>query len=318
MSNNRAPLFLLIFLPFWLGFAFLSDLQNEKGNDLFKKGQVGKAKSQYQSAFKSDPKSPEIAYNLGNALYKESSFKDSLSAYEKAARVPKDAAFQSKAFYNLGNALYRNQDLPKAIEFYKQALRLNPRDEDAKYNLELLLKQSPPKDQDKKQDKQDQKDQKQKQDKDQQQNKKDQKDDKGGSGGQGSKDQESKGGGEGESGEKKEQKDQGEPEKGEFGNEEKKEEQKEPQPGEEEQPSGQGEKQDKGPEQEEKEKQEKELAAQEQKAPSQSESAPKTDAQIRAEQILGALENQEQQVLKFQNDPNKPRARARRVTEKDW
>ena len=114
------------------GFKFIADLKNEKGNDLYKKGQLGKAKTAYQGALKSDPQSPEIAYNLGNALYKESAFKESLAAYQKAAKTQKDTAFDSKAFYNLGGAYYRNQDLSKAIESYQQALRLNPRDEDTK------------------------------------------------------------------------------------------------------------------------------------------------------------------------------------------
>ena len=103
-------------LPLFLcGFSFLSEFKNEKGNGFYKKGQINKAKSEYLGAMKSDPKSPEIAYNLGNALYKEGSFKESLNAYQKAAKTQKDSNFKVKAFYNLGNNLYRNQDLPKAI-----------------------------------------------------------------------------------------------------------------------------------------------------------------------------------------------------------
>ena len=36
--------------------------------------------------------------------------------------------------------LFRREELEKAAEFYKQALRLDSKDEDAKYNLELLTK----------------------------------------------------------------------------------------------------------------------------------------------------------------------------------
>ena len=44
----------------------------------------------------------------------------------------------------------------------------------------------------------------------------------------------------------------------------------------------------------------------------------RSESQIRAEQILGALENQEQQVLKLQGSQKNSRIQARRSSEKDW
>ena len=189
-DDLRTWLILMGFVPFLCGFSFLSALKNEEGNKLYKKGQVGKAKNAYLSAQKSQPNSPEIAFNLGNAYYKEESFQDSLNSYKAAAKDERSPILQSKAFYNLGNNLFRRKELDKAKEFYKQALRINPKDEDAKVNLELLIKeqQDQKKDdqkQDKKEDKEDKKDQKdQKQDhgggqgqqKDQQDKKDDQQD----------------------------------------------------------------------------------------------------------------------------------------------
>ncbi len=272
---------------FFCGFSFLSDIKNEKGNEFYKKGQVGKAKSEYLGAMKSDPKSPEIAYNLGNALYKEGSFKESLSAYQKAVNTQKDADFQAKVFYNHGNSLYRNQDLPKAIESYKQALRLNPRDEDAKYNLELLLKQMPKnqdqkKDQQKEQQKQDQP--KQNQDQQQKQN---------------------ESGGSGDEGEKQNPSGEGQQQQGKIG--------------EKQDSSGSGEQQDQKDQKEEaKDNQGQGNEPDKQYIPGPEQAKPKSDADIRAEQLLSALENQEQQVLKFQNKPDNPQTRGRRVAEKDW
>ena len=295
---------LLFSSPFLFGFSFLADLKNEKGNELYKKGQVGKARTEYAGAMKSDPKSPEIAYNLGNALYKEGAFKESLGAYEKGAKTQKDPSFLSKAFYNLGNSLYRNQDPAKAIEFYKQALRLDPRDEDAKYNLELLLKKTPPKDQDKQKDQQ-------KQDQQQQKNQDQKKQDQGGSSGSEGKDQDKKDSkdekpseGQKSGGEEQEQSEPDEKQ----GEEQKKNE--EPQGQEEQKKPGQDQGQDmNGAQGEEKEKE---------PAAGADEAKPKTEADLRTEQILSALENQEQQVLKFQNNPDNPRMRGRQTAEKDW
>src|SRR5690606_12849664 len=44
-------------------------------------------------------------------------------------------------FYNKGVVYQMNEQLPECIEAYKQALRINPRDEQARQNLQKALKQ---------------------------------------------------------------------------------------------------------------------------------------------------------------------------------
>ena len=52
---------------------------------------------------------------------------------------------RAQAFYNLGNAQFKQQKYKEALESYKQSLRLNPSDQEAKYNYaytkRLLQKQ---------------------------------------------------------------------------------------------------------------------------------------------------------------------------------
>ena len=48
------------------------------------------------------------------------------------------------------------------------------------------------------------------------------------------------------------------------------------------------------------------------------EEKPKSDAEMRAEQILEALGNEEKQVLKFQSGEKNPRVVTRRTAGKDW
>ncbi|MBI3579107.1 MAG: tetratricopeptide repeat protein, partial [Ignavibacteriales bacterium] len=38
---------------------------------------------------------------------------------------------------NIGNSLFKTNKLPESIEAYKQALKLNPNDEDTRYNYQL-------------------------------------------------------------------------------------------------------------------------------------------------------------------------------------
>jgi len=129
----------------------------EEGNRLYEEGRFDEAHRQYLEALGEAPDSPLIRFNDGSALYKEENFDESLEAFRQAIESG-DSSFVSDAWYNVGGALYRQKQLPEALEAYKQALRANPRDIDAKHNLERVLEQmKQPQDQQKKPDDQNQK-----------------------------------------------------------------------------------------------------------------------------------------------------------------
>jgi tetratricopeptide (TPR) repeat protein len=270
MTGFLASVSILIISSLFLcGFSPISALKNEEGNRHYKKGQIGKAKSAYERAIHADPKSPEIAFNLGNVYYKEEAFKNSLDLYKKATKSRKPFDLQAKAFYNLGNALFRLNDTAKAAEFYKQALRLNPKDEDAKYNLELLTK---------KENQQEQQQQKKESEKEPQKDPPKMESPVGGHGPMEAKSPDEKPGDGGQQEDPQNQEHQEPQEDG--ASEQQKEEDRQPQ----DQPGSQ---------------------------------EVKSDAEMRADQILNALDNQEKQAMNMQTS-NQPPQRMKRVTEKDW
>jgi len=63
--------------------------------------------------------------------------------YEESAELL-DGLDTADAHYNRGNALARAGELSAAIQAYSRALELDPDHEDARFNRELLLQQSPP------------------------------------------------------------------------------------------------------------------------------------------------------------------------------
>lgn len=284
MKTSRKALTLVILcLPLY-GFDFYSKLKNEEGNRHYRKGRLGKAKSAYEKALRSKPESSEIAFNLGNTYYKEGSFAESLKNFKSAAGKASGPELQARAFYNIGNTLYRQEDLNKAGEFYKQALRIDPKDQDAKYNLELVeralsTKKDEPKDKEKKdqQKKEDQPQDQKEQNKDQNQGKEGQEQEP--RDGQEKQPKPTQGQGE----QKAPQQEQGQQEQG----------QSEPKEG------------------DQKKDQDQDQAGGE-------EPRPRSDAEARAEQILSALESGEQQAMKIQGSKNSPGPRVRRITEKDW
>ncbi|MCB9016286.1 MAG: tetratricopeptide repeat protein [Lentimicrobiaceae bacterium] len=156
-----------------------------KGNKLYEEGKYKDAEIDYRKAMEVAPKSVKGEYNLGNSLYKQENWEEAGRSFTNSAGKMKadDNTGKAAAYHNLGNSLFKAEKYQESIEAYKQALRLNPSDDDTRYNLSYALKklvqqqqqqQQQNKDdkQDDKQDKKDQQQQQQPQDqKDQQQDK---------------------------------------------------------------------------------------------------------------------------------------------------
>jgi len=121
------------------GPALASPNQLKEGNRLFKNGSYDKALKRYEDALVDTPYSNELKYNAGAAAYQAGDFAKAEN-YFKEAEGTAPPALKNAARYNRGNALFRQERLPDAIEAYKNALRLNPGDEDARYNLSVALR----------------------------------------------------------------------------------------------------------------------------------------------------------------------------------
>ena len=106
-----------------------------RGNRQYNKGNYEKSIERYERALGAAPESFEAIYNLGNALYKAERFDKAEQTMRKAAADSLRAdGERAEAFYNLGNAQFKQQKYKEALESYKQSLRLNPDDQEAKYN----------------------------------------------------------------------------------------------------------------------------------------------------------------------------------------
>ncbi len=161
-----------------------------EGNELYKSEKYTESEIAYRKSLEVNPRSLEGSYNLGNALYKQGKFPEAAEQYqlitgqgEKMAATPEGKARLSQAYHNMGNIFMNDKEYAKAVEMYKQSLRLNPKDDETRYNLALAQKllsdqqnqdQSQNQQNEEKQENQDQKDnqqQQQQQQEDQKQNK---------------------------------------------------------------------------------------------------------------------------------------------------
>ena len=147
-----------------------------EGNTEYAGGRYRNAEAAYKKSVEKAPQQFIGSYNLGNALYRQNKFDEASQQYFNASANNNVNELQSKAMFNMGNSLLKSEKYAESIEAYKKALRLNPKDEDARYNLSYAQKklQQQQQQQDQNKDNKDNKDKKDQQKKDQQQDKKDQ------------------------------------------------------------------------------------------------------------------------------------------------
>ncbi|MBI3313851.1 MAG: VWA domain-containing protein [Candidatus Omnitrophica bacterium] len=157
------------------GFYKSTETLIKDGNKKFSEKKYQSALEHYRKAQVKKPDDPTVSYDLAAALYQTDEFRDAAQNLEKVIQNEgkiKDPKLKANAYYNYGNVQYRLGNFDKSIEAYQKALEINPKDKDAKYNLEFLQKQKSmfeKKDQERKKDQQQQKPQQQNQDQQQKQ-----------------------------------------------------------------------------------------------------------------------------------------------------
>lgn len=150
------------------------------GNDLYGKQKFTDAEVNYRKALEKEQGLVQGHFNLGNSLYKQGKAEESAKEFEQVAIKAEEKETKAYAYYNMGNSHMQGQRYQEAVQSYIQSLKLNPSDQDAKYNLSYALeKMKQQQEQQKKDDKQDKnkdKQDKKEQNKDKQDNKDQQQD----------------------------------------------------------------------------------------------------------------------------------------------
>ena len=151
-----------------------------QGNKQFRSGDYPNAEVSYRKAIEKNPKNPQAVFNLGNALMAQKKDSAAVVQFESASKLETNPLRKAKAFHNMGVVCQSHKMYGEAIEAYKSALRLNPNDDETRYNLVLCKHQQQKQQQNQQKNQQGNNDQKKDDKKDQQKQdqKKDQQDDK--------------------------------------------------------------------------------------------------------------------------------------------
>lgn len=109
-----------------------------EGNRAYAEEKFDEANDKYRDAQVSNPESPIIHFNIGDALYQKRNYEEAMKSFQNATQKTNDPKLQAQSYYNLGNTLFRLDKWQESIAAYQQALKLDPNDEDAKFNLEYV------------------------------------------------------------------------------------------------------------------------------------------------------------------------------------
>ena len=132
--KKEVAMFFILFMGLQLkAFSLMDWKYLDDAKEAYNKGYYLKSALLYSKV-----KNPKAQYDAANAFYKLKQYKRALDIYKSIETNDKN--FQEKLFYNEGNCYAKMKKIDDAIKSYKQALKIDPKDKDARYNLELLEK----------------------------------------------------------------------------------------------------------------------------------------------------------------------------------
>ena len=135
-SKKKAATVMLLFVA--MAVSAQTDRQYiREGNKQFRIGDYAKAEVSYRKAVEKNPKNPQAAFNLGNALMAQKKDSAAIQQFEQSARIETNPVRKSAAYHNMGVICQTHKMYGEAIEAYKNALRNNPNDDETRYNLVL-------------------------------------------------------------------------------------------------------------------------------------------------------------------------------------
>jgi Ca-activated chloride channel homolog len=135
--------FLILTILLTIGFSSYSQEERRhvrKGIEYLQKEEFGRAEEAFRDALKIKPNSFEAGYNLATTLFRQERFDDAIAQFQAIAPLADTKEKQAMVYHNLGNSFLNGQQLDNSIESYKRSLRLNPLDDQTRYNLIAAMK----------------------------------------------------------------------------------------------------------------------------------------------------------------------------------
>ncbi len=109
------------------------------GNDLYHNQKFADAEVRYRKALEQERQLVQGHFNLGDALHQQGKYDEAIRQYQEALNDARQDPTRAHAYYNIGNSLLKEQKYEDAIKSYIESLKIDPGDEETKYNLSYAL-----------------------------------------------------------------------------------------------------------------------------------------------------------------------------------
>jgi len=110
-----------------------------QGYKSYMDGKYNEAEVDFRKAEDINKESYTAKYNTSTALYQQEKIDESAKRFEELLAETTTDNDEAKLYHNLGNSFLETNKLQESVEAYKRSLRLNPSDEDTRYNLAYAL-----------------------------------------------------------------------------------------------------------------------------------------------------------------------------------
>ena len=127
----------ILWLFFFMHICFAQNARSiaRDGNKNYEKGLFSDSEINYKKSLSKNKDFEEVQFNLADALFRQDRYDESINILNDLISDTKNINLKSESYYNLGNNFLQKQELENAVDAYKHCLRLNPSDEEARYNL---------------------------------------------------------------------------------------------------------------------------------------------------------------------------------------
>ena len=109
------------------------------GNKNYEKGLFADSEVDYRKSLSENKLFEEAQFNLSDALFKQERYDESINVLNNLINTTQNKEIKADSYYNLGNNFLQQQKITEAIDSYKDCLRINPSDEEARYNLSKAM-----------------------------------------------------------------------------------------------------------------------------------------------------------------------------------
>lgn len=109
------------------------------GVDQYNDGKYVDAEVNFKKGKEKAPESFEAHFNLGDAYYKQGKYDESIKEFYSSLELTQEPTLKARAYHNIGNSLLKAKKIKESIEAYKNSLKINPTDQETKYNISYAL-----------------------------------------------------------------------------------------------------------------------------------------------------------------------------------